>query len=151
MSKLFIWGKGSLSYLEDARLHSKIKPFMDDVLKESKVDMSIIDGARNIHDQRVKFEDGVTELDGTTNLSDHQIEKYADHKGRAVDVIPYINGNVWDVVSPTVEASWSELFRALLRVDRLWKKKGIDVGLELGWTYNISGGRDYPHVGFTKL
>lgn len=149
-----VWGKRSLSYLDDPRLHPKIKEFMTDVLKESKYDMSIIDGARNLHDQKVMFDNKRSELDGTTKLSDHQIEKYADHLGRAIDFIPYVPNlkiNIWKVSDTTTNLVWTECYRAILRVDRLWKQKGIDVGLEFGWTYNISGGRDYPHLGFKKL
>ena len=149
----FKYGKGSLGYLDDTQLHPQIKIFMIEVLSISTVDISIIDGARNAETQRVHFDKGNSELDGTLKMSDHQIEKYVeDNLGRAIDCIPYVKGvDIWDVRDLTVSWVWCELFRALLRVDRLWKLKGIDVGLELGWTYDINGGRDYPHVSFKKL
>ena len=153
MSK-YNFGKGSLSYLDNPHLHPQIKVFMLDVLKESKYDISIIDGARNTVCQRGLFKKGVTELDGINDLSDHQIEKYDDFLGRAIDIIPYVphlHLDIWNVLDNIVAMLWGELFRAILRVDRLWKQKGVDVGLELGWTYNIGKGRDYPHVSFKLL
>jgi len=152
MGNNFKFGKNSLSFLDDERLHPTIKLFMIDVLKESKYDISIIDGARIAAEQHELFEKGVSELDGYIDKSDHQIEKYDDNLGRAIDFIPYVKGlNIWDVDNTIISDIWSECFRAFLCVDRLWKQRGDDVGLELGWTYNIGGGRDYPHVGFKKL
>lgn len=149
---MFKYGNGSLKYLDDKRLHPDIKYFMEDVLKESVVDISIIDGARTLYDQQVLFDKNVTELDGTNEQSDHQIEKYADHLGRAVDAIPAVKGvDIWDYKNLETVNAWSELFRAILRVDRLWKQKNIDVGLELGWTYNIGNIYDYPHISFKKI
>tara|TARA_R110000824_G_scaffold91480_3_gene222660 strand:+ start:3542 stop:3997 length:456 start_codon:yes stop_codon:yes gene_type:complete len=146
------YGARSLAYLTNENLHPKIYKFMIDVLSESKHDISIIDGIRTEETQGNLFELGLTELDGINELSDHQIEKYPDNLGRAIDCIPYVNGfDIWSVESPIVSDIWAEFFRALLRVDRLWKQRGVDVGLELGWTYNIGGGRDYPHIGFKKL
>jgi len=150
---MYNFGKGSLSYLDNPQLHPQIKVFMSDVLNISKVDISIIDGVRNVEQQQILFIKGVTELDGINELSDHQLEKYDDNLGRAIDVIPYVKGvNIWDVDDPKISNLWCELFRAILRVDRIWKQyHNIDVGLELGWTYDISGVRDYPHISFKKL
>lgn len=149
------FGDRSLSYLDDPSLHPQIKVFMTDVLSVCKYDISIIDGTRNAETQQEMFDKGASELDGTFKMSDHQIEKYQDNLGRAIDVIPYIPkikfATVWDVGNPTIAMIWSELYRAILRIDRLWKQKGIDAGIEFGWTYDINGGRDYPHIGFTRL
>jgi len=150
---MYNFGEGSLSYLDNPQLHPQIKIFMSEVLNISKVDISIIDGVRNVEQQQILFLKGVTELDGINELSDHQLEKYDDNLGRAIDVIPYVKGvNIWDVDNHKINLLWSELFRAILRVDRIWKQyHNIDVGLELGWTYDIGGGRDYPHISFKKL
>ena len=72
---MFKWGEKSLTYLDDPRLHPKIKVFMSDVLRESRYDISIIDGARDKVEQFKLYQNGNTELDGVTYLSDHQIEK----------------------------------------------------------------------------
>ena len=150
---MFVFGKGSLVYLDNPQLHPQIKVFMTEVLKISKVDISVIDGVRNAEQQQILFLKGVTELDGIDELSDHQLEKYDDNLGRAIDVIPYVKGvNIWNVDDPKISNLWCEIYRAILRVDRIWKQyHNIDVGLELGWTYDISGGRDYPHISFKKL
>ena len=150
---MYNFGKGSLSYLDNPQLHPQIKVFMSEVLKISKVDISVIDGVRNAEQQQILFLKGVTELDGINELSDHQLEKYDDNLGHAIDVIPYVKGvNIWDVDNHKINLLWSELFRVVLRVDRIWKQyHNIDVGLELGWTYDIGGGRDYPHISFKKL
>ena len=148
------YGKRSLSYLNNKKLHPSIKVFMVQVLRETKYDISVIRGASTAEEQKDLYILGKTMLDGENNLSDHQPIKFADNKGRAIDFMPYMPDlalDIWDVNNHVVANIWCECFRAILRVDRLWKNKGIDVGLELGWTYNINGGRDYPHIGFTKL
>ena len=152
MSK-FRWGNRSLGYLDDERMHPLVRSFMNDVLDESTVDASVIDGARDKSDQAAMFKAKRSELDGVAGLSDHQVEKYEDGLARAIDVIPVMPKglNVWLVEGSEVAAIWAELFRAILRVDRLWKSRGIDVGLELGWTYDIGGGRDYPHCSFKQM
>ena len=152
MSKDYKWGSRSLSHLDDPRMHPGVKKFMTEVLFESTVDLTAIDGARDADDQAKMFKGKKSSLDGVKRLSDHQIEKYPDNLCRAVDVIPACGKrNVWNVDEPYVAQIWSEYFRAMYRVDRLWKDKGVDVGLELGWTYDIHGGRDYPHASFKKL
>ena len=150
---MFKWGSRSLGYLDDIRLEPTIKVFMTEALKESTVDITIIDGARTKVTQNAEYRKGTTWLDGINDLSDHQIEKYEDMLGRAVDVIPAVpkGRNLWDTSDDVVNVAWTELFRAVLRVDRLWKLKGVDVGLELGWTYNMKSGRDYPHIGFKLI
>lgn len=142
----------SKDILENKKLHPKIKEFMEDVLKESKYDISIIEGVRTQDAQISYFEKGLSELDGVEKMSDHQAEKYEDNLARAIDFIPYApDKDIWVVEDLAVKNIWTECFRAILRVDRLWKQKGIDVGLELGWTYNIGSGRDYPHISFKGL
>ena len=147
----FKWGTKSLNFLT-TRMHPTVKDFMDNVLKVSQVDISVIDGARDKYMQRQLFIDKKSELDGVNLISYHQVEKYSDNLARAIDVIPSSKTlNVWDVDKPEVSYLWLELYRALLRVDFEWKQRGIDVGLELGLAYNIAGGRDYPHISFTKI
>ncbi len=149
----YFYGQKSKSFLTK-NMHKMIFVFMDEVIKDSIYDISIIDGARDVNMQNKLFKKNKTELDGVKNLSDHQVEKYGDNLGRAIDFIPYIPTNklnIWDTTNPDVHMIWSECFRSILRIDRLWKEKGIDVGLELGFTYNIGSGRDYPHVSFKRL
>ena len=145
------WGTRSLEILQHALMHRKVYSFMDDVLRVSTVDFSVIDGVRKQSEQVKMFQDGLSELDGIMQKSDHQPNKFDDGLARAIDCIPVYDGDIWDDSDVSALCAWSEFFRAILRVDRLWKMRGLDVGLELGWTYNIKKGRDYPHISFKKL
>jgi peptidoglycan L-alanyl-D-glutamate endopeptidase CwlK len=135
---MFKFGTGSIRNLKD------VTPIMQELceraLRESDVDFSIICGFRNKEEQMELYSEGLSELDGTINISAHQL-------GYAVDILPYVidnNGSVldcWNYNNPKVRVAWLEVYRAFLREARL-----MSIDLELGLTYNINEGYDYPHI-----
>ena len=84
-------------------------------LKYTTVDFGIIDGLRTTQEQQKLFLEEKTELDGLTSKSLHQL-------GLAVDVVPVITGNIWNVdlsnltvQDDIVRAAWFEVYRAFMR------------------------------------
>ena len=127
----YVFGRRSKENLKGV---NPIMVKVEDALRYSTVDFSVIDGLRTTQEQQELYKAGVTELDGLVKKSAHQ-------SGNAVDVIPYVEDmDIWDVNSPEVSKLWLEVGRAMLRSAM---KNGVC--LEWGVAYNIGGGRDYPH------
>lgn len=138
MSKPYHWGKSSQTNL--IGVEPDVIKLCNKALEISDYDFSIIDGLRTTEDQQKVFNDKKSELDGIIKKSFHQ-------SGLAVDVLPYVRDrsglkmNMWNVNDPKVRLVWYEVHRAFLRAARLLK-----LNIELGLTYNIGGGYDYPHI-----
>jgi peptidoglycan L-alanyl-D-glutamate endopeptidase CwlK len=103
-------------------------------LEETKVDFGVIDGLRTTQQQQKLFLENKTELDGLIKKSAHQ-------SGLAIDVIPVTKLDIWDINNPDVSVLWFEIYRGFMRASRK-----LNINLEFGFSYNISGGRDYPHI-----
>jgi peptidoglycan L-alanyl-D-glutamate endopeptidase CwlK len=132
---MFVFGKKSKKKLKN--VDEVVKRVCKRALEISTVDFSVIDGFRTQEQQREMFDKGASELDGTMKISDHQT-------GMAVDVIPFLRGyDIWDTKDLTVRSAWLELYRAFMRAAM---QEGVE--LEFGLGYNISGGRDWPHISF---
>lgn len=130
---MFVFGKRSKKKLKN--VNEVVKRVCKRALAESTVDFSVIDGFRTQEQQKEMYDKGVSELDGTNNISDHQT-------GMAIDVIPVLKGkNIWDTEDLEVRSAWLEVYRAFMRAGM---KEGAQ--LEFGLGYNISGGRDWPHI-----
>lgn len=129
---MFVFGKRSKKKLKN--VNEVVKRVCKRALAESTVDFSVIDGFRTQEQQKEMYDKGVSELDGTNKISDHQT-------GMAIDVIPVLKDkNIWDTEDLEVRSAWLEVGRAMMRAARL---EGVQA--EWGITYNISGGRDWPH------
>jgi len=119
---------------------SQVADLCEKALGYSTVDFAVIDGFRLVDDQTKLFAEGHSELDGITELSDHQY-------GMAIDVLPVVRdsrGNrldAFDIKIPEVRVAWLEVYHGFMRAAF---KAGLD--LEFGFAYNIHGGRDWPHV-----
>lgn len=103
-----VLGKSSLAKLQG--VHPDLVKVIKEAIKETPVDFSIVYGVRSTEEQKrlyalgrtVVNPDGksakkplgniVTQKNGTTNKSNHQAK--ADGLGRAVDIVPYINGKI---------------------------------------------------------
>ena len=132
---MFLFGKRSKKKLKN--VDDVVKRVCKRALNISTVDFGVIDGFRTQEQQQEMFDKGVSELDGTMKISDHQL-------GLAVDVIPILRGHdIWDTEDLEVRSAWLELYRAFMRA-----AMKEDVQLEFGLGYNISGGRDWPHISF---
>jgi len=129
----FVFGKRSNEKLSG--VEPEVKELCELALKFTKIDFGVIDGLRTAEEQQTLYKQGKTELDGFSRKSCHQ-------SGKAVDVIPISKEyDIWNVDNPHVAYLWLEVYRAFMRAS---KKLGLQ--LEFGVGYNISGGRDYPHI-----
>jgi len=120
-------------------VHTKVAELCEKALEYSTVDFSITYGRRTEEEQKELYSKGRTELDGVNKKSDHQL-------GIAVDVLPYlrIDGKKLDMYNTEdkeVARCWLEVYRAFMRA--AFK---LHLVIEFGLCYNISGGRDWPHV-----
>lgn len=140
----FVFGNRSRRMLYGTEERPGVKPIVVSVavtaLKVSTVDFGVIDGYRLTEDQIALYKEKRTTLDGINKKSDHQ-------SGYAIDVIPVVRDedgnklNPFDVDNIVVRLAWMELYRAFMRAGM--KHKAI---IEFGFGYNVSGGRDYPHI-----
>ena len=138
----FMFGKSSQSNMVGLE-HDTVK-LCNLALEISDYDFGIIDGYRTEDEQLKVFLNGKSEVDGNKVISAHQL-------GLAVDVLPAVRDhsghklNMWNYDDPKVKCVWYEVHRAFLRAGRL-----LDLHIELGLTYNISGSFDYPHIQINK-
>lgn len=129
----FKYGKRSRENLDG--VSPDVKALANLALEYSKIDMSIIDGFRTSKQQKKLFDKGLSELDGSNGISDHQTRM-------AIDFIPYVKGlDIWNVSEPEVAQVWLECYRGWLRA-----AMKLNLALEFGLGYDINGGRDYPHI-----
>lgn len=80
-------------------IHPKLVALLKESIKYSPVDFTITDGVRSSYQQHLLYQKGrtlagdiVTHCDGITKKSNHQPR--ADGYGYAVDLYPFINGQV---------------------------------------------------------
>ena len=134
-SKRFLYGHGDIGPVLPITIE-----LCNRALRYSSVDFGIIDGRRTAEQQRELYNNGSTTLDGVTALSDHQY-------GLAIDVLPVVRDennnklNPFDIDNIIVRDAWLEVYRAFMRAGMKLK-----ITLEFGLGYNISGGRDWPHI-----
>ena len=124
------FGKTSTARMKG--LVPRLVDILNDAIKITKQDFSIISGLRTADEQAKIYASGNSELDGYKYRSAHQ-------DGKAVDIAPYINGKVVFELDG-YEKEWMEIGRAMLRV-----AKKHDVVLEWGLAYNIGNGYDQGH------
>lgn len=138
-TRRYTFGTKSKQYLYNPQIKDEVRTLCKMALEFSTIDFSIIDGFRSAKEQNELYKKGKTELDGFQLLSPHQ-------SGLAVDVFPYVPTlDCWDVANPQVAFVWLEIYRAFLRAARI-----LNLNLELGVSYNIGNGRDYPHIQINK-
>lgn len=90
-------GKSSLAKLNG--VHPDLVKVMKEAIKDCPVDFTITDGVRTTAEQQTLYAKGrtkpgriVTNADGVRNKSNHQVKN--DGMGHAVDLYPYVNGNI---------------------------------------------------------
>lgn len=86
----FRFGSRSLARL--ATVHPDLRRVMERAIRETTIDFTILEGVRSIARQRALLEAGAT---GT--MRSRHLASEADHLARAVDIAPYVAGQVrWD-------------------------------------------------------
>lgn len=94
------YSKASLDKLKG--VHPKLVQLMNEVIKETPIDFTIVSGVRTTTEQKALYAQGrtikgsiVTNADGVKNKSNHQAK--SDGYGHAIDFCPYVNGKLdWD-------------------------------------------------------
>ncbi len=91
------FGKRSLDSLNG--VHPKLVLIMQEAIKDTPIDFTVIEGVRTVKRQQELYAQGrtksgaiVTYADGLTNKSNHQPK--SDGYGHAVDIYPFINGKI---------------------------------------------------------
>lgn len=92
-----VLGKVSLSRLNG--VHPDLVKVIEEAIKETPIDFSVISGVRTTAEQKALYAQGrttrgsiVTNADGVKNKSNHQAK--SDGYGHAVDICPYVNGQL---------------------------------------------------------
>lgn len=67
----------------------RLQQIMNRAIEISKIDFGIAEGFRSIERQKELFSQGLTKIDGVTQLSNHNYDP-----SKAVDIYGYVNGKV---------------------------------------------------------
>lgn len=86
-------------------VHPNLIKVMNEAIKNTPIDFTIIEGVRTTKRQQELYARGrtskgskVTNADGVKNKSNHQVK--SDGYGHAIDFCPYINGGLdWNTIS----------------------------------------------------
>lgn len=93
----------------------------------AKTPFRVLEGLRTAKKQAEYFKAGTSMLDGVTKKSKHQL-------GRAVDVVPLINGKL-------VTRSWAPFFPMAANI----KEAAKALGVTIKWGGDWKGFKDGPH------
>lgn len=87
-------------------MHPTLIKTVEEAIKLTKQDFSVTDGVRTTRQQKVLFDKGASQRDGTKRKSLHQ--KQDDGYGHAVDLVPYVSGLgvrwEWSLIYPIAAA-----------------------------------------------
>lgn len=132
------FGARSLAALNG--VHPDLVRVMHEAIKDTPVDFTITDGVRTLSQQRALYAKGrttageiVTNADGVKNKSNHQ-------SGRAVDLYPYVNG----------EVDYNDSGDNLRVIAAHIKAVAKCMGIKIGWGGDWEGGWDRPHFELLK-
>lgn len=131
------FSNNSLSKLKG--VHPNLVKVMNEAIKETPIDFSIIYGVRTTKEQQALYAKGrtkpgsiVTNADGLRNKSNHQVK--SDGLGYAVDICPYVNGKL-DWVN---ESNFRIIAAHILATAKC-------LGIKVNWGGNFRSIKDLPH------
>ena len=134
---MYKFGQRSIDSLKG--VHPKLTILMGVSLMDSPCDFTITDGVRTTAQQQALYAQGrtkpgniVTNCDGVTNKSNHQVK--ADGQGYAVDLYPYYNG--------AVQMNGVE---KLKQIAAHIKATAKTLGYTIEWGGDFTSLKDYPH------
>lgn len=122
----YFFGKRSRSRL--ATVHPDLRQVMEAAIKVSPFDFTILEGVRTIERQRQLLRQG-----STRTLRSRHLPHLADGLARAVDVAPFVGGEVsW---------AWPLYYRLALTI----KETAVAQGIAIEWGGDWKTFRDGPH------
>lgn len=131
------FGKRSLDSLKG--IHPKLVLIMQEAIKDTPIDFTIIEGVRTVQRQQDLYAQGrtksgpvVTFADGVKSKSNHQLK--SDGYGYAVDLYPFIDGKIDFNNVP-----------ALKRISDHIKAVARDLKLSITWGGDWKKPYDPPH------
>lgn len=137
------FGARSLAALNG--VHPDLVKVMHEAIKDTPVDFTITDGVRTLSQQRALYAKGrttagsvVTNADGVTNKSNHQVK--AGGYGYAVDLYPYVNG----------EVDYNDSGDNLRVIAAHIKAVAKCMSVKIGWGGDWQGSWDKPHFELIK-
>jgi peptidoglycan L-alanyl-D-glutamate endopeptidase CwlK len=129
---------GKQSKLNLKGVHPNLVKVIEEAIKDTPIDFSVISGVRTTTEQKALYAQGrtakgsiVTNADGVKNKSNHQAK--SDGYGHAVDLCPYVNGSLdWNTESN---------FK-ILSAHVLATAKCLGINVSWGGTWKF---KDLPH------
>lgn len=113
--------------------HSKLQNLVQEAIKDSPVDFSVICGFRSKEEQDKARAEGKSKLKWPSSLHNR-------YPSRAVDIVPFVNGElIWDGKHPSYKQVSGHL-----------KAKAEALGIALEWGGDWRGGWDKPHYQLAK-
>lgn len=136
------FGKRSLASLKG--IHPDLVKVMETAVTNSPIDFTITDGLRTTAMQQALYAKGrtapgeiVTRADGIHIKSNHQVK--ADGWGHAVDLYPYINGEV------DYNDTHGKQAIVAAHIKSVAKELGIAISCGIDWTMAVEHIVDPPH------
>ena len=121
---------GRKSLKELATVDPRLQAVVKRAITYSEVDFVVHDGARTIEEQRENVKKGVS----WTMKSKHLVPKGQKY-GRAVDLVPYINGMLrWE---------WEACFKIAVAMRRAAEELGVPLEWGGSWSM-LTGTKDHP-------
>ena len=130
---------GNASKAKLKGVHQKLVKVIEEAIKDTPIDFSVISGVRTTEEQKALYAQGrtkpgsiVTKADGVKNKSNHQVK--ADGLGHAVDICPYVNGKL----------DWNNMnnFKLITtHIKDVAKCLGVDISCGIDWKF-----LDAPHI-----
>lgn len=128
----FKFGAKSLKLLNHTKLHPKLKLLMNEAIKTSPIDFSIIETVRTIEQQRINVAKGVSK----TMKSRHIPSTNKSGLCEAVDVAPY-------------PINWKDISRFIKLSNHIKLiAKQLNIPIEYGGDWKTL--KDYPHYELKK-
>lgn len=139
------FSKRSLDNLKG--VHPDLVRLMEESIKDTPVDFTIVEGVRSSKRQQELYAQGrtkpgviVTNVDGVNRKSNHQVKE--DGYGYAVDVYPYVDGRV--------RISESYVIPKLKQIATHIKTKAKKLGITVVWGGDWRSPYDPPHFELKK-
>lgn len=108
-------------------IHPDLRKVILEAAKNSKTPFRVLEGLRSAERQAKYFKAGTSMLDGVNKKSKHQL-------GRAVDIVPLVNGKV-------ETRSWVPFYPLAEAVKAAAKKLGV----QIAWGGDWKSFKDGPH------
>lgn len=124
---MFKFGSKSLKLINNAKLHPKLKQLLNEAIKTSPLDFTVIETVRTIEQQRINVAKGVSK----TLKSRHIPSTNKSGLCEAVDIAPY-------------PINWKDI-KSFLRLSEHIKNVAKQLNINITYGGDWKSFKDYPH------